>query len=141
MDLTTLVVDLVILLVIVAVAVALVRAWRMRPARLVALPPEARSRYAASWDAIEKHFMDAPEEAAKQADALITAMLGESGHPLADNRLPGRMLAARRKLAEGMRRHRTEDLRLAMLDYRAVFAQMIGPETREQVAEGRRETA
>ena len=141
MDLTTLVVDLVILLVILAVAMALVRAWRMRPARLVPLPPEARSRYAASWDGIEKHFMDAPEEAAKQADALITAMLGESGHPLVGDRLPGRMLAARRKLAEGVRRHRTEDLRLAMLDYRAVFAKMIGPETREQVAEGRRETA
>ena len=33
------------------------------------------------------------------------------------------------------------DLRLALLDYRAVFAQMIGPEMREPVAEGRRETA
>ncbi len=141
MDLTTLVVDFVILLLIVAVAVAFVRAWRMRPARLAALPPEARSRYASSWDRIEKHFIDAPEEAVQQADALTTAMLGESGHPLAGDRLPGRMLAARRKVAEGLRRHRTEDLRLAMLDYRGVFAQMIGPETREPVAEGRRETA
>ena len=51
------------------------------------------------------------------------------------------MRSARRKLAEGQKRHRTEDLRLALLDYRAVFTQMIGPEVREPVAEGRRETA
>ena len=67
-------------------------------------------------------------------------MLGERGHPLGAGRLPRRLGFARRKLAEGQKRHRTEDLRLALLDYRAVFAQMIGPEVREPVAEGRRET-
>ena len=143
MDLTTLVIDVVIFLVVVAILFSIARAWRARPARsrLVPLRPEARSRYADSWNRIEKRFMDAPEEAVTEADSLITAMLGERGHPLGGDRLPRQLHSARRKLAEGQKRHRTEDLRLALLDYRAVFSQVIGPEVREPVAEGRRETA
>ena len=143
MDLTTLVIDVVIFLVVVAILFSIVRAWRARQPRagLVALRPEARSRYADSWNRTERRFMDAPEDAVTEADALVSAMLGERGHPLGSDRLPRRMRSARRKLAEGRKRHRTEDLRLALLDYRAVFTQMIGPEGREPVAEGRRETA
>jgi hypothetical protein len=142
MDLTTLVIDVVIFLVVVAILFSVVRAWRARPARarLVALRPEARSRYADSWNRIERRFMDAPEEAVTEADSLMTAMIGERGHPLGSDRLPRRLRSARRKLAAGQKRHRTEDLRLALLDYRAVFTQMIGPEVREPVPEGRRET-
>ena len=143
MDLTGLVVDVVILLVIVAIVFSVARAWRTRPAsaRLTALPSEARARYVLAWERIEKRFMDAPEEAVQEADSLMTAMLGERGHPLGHDRLPRRLRDARRKLAEGQRRQRTEDLRRALLDYRAVFGQMIGSEPPEQVAEGRRETA
>jgi hypothetical protein len=143
MDLTGLVVDVVILLVIVAIVYSAVRAWRRRPARahLTALPSETRARYVLAWERIEKRFMDAPEEAVQEADSLMTAILGERSHPLADDRLPHRLRRARAKLAEGMRRHRTEDLRQALLDYRVVFGEMVGPETREEVTEGRRETA
>jgi len=144
MDLTSLVVDGVILLVILAILISVVRAWRNRPARaqLIALPPETRTRYVVAWERIEKRFMDAPEEATSEADSLLLAMLGERGHPLAENRRPYRLRSARRKMAEGRRRHRTEDLRQALLDYRAAFNKMIGPEAqREEVAEGRRETA
>lgn len=143
MDMTTLVIDVVIFLVVVVILFSVVRTWRSRPARaqLVALRPDARSRYVDSWDRIERHFMDAPEEAVTEADSLVTALLGERGHPLGIDRLPRRLRSARRKLAEGQKRHRTEDLRLALLDYRAVFTEMIGPEVREPAAEGRRETA
>jgi hypothetical protein len=142
MDLS-LIVDVVIVLVIVAVFVSAVRAWRNRPvlARLRPLTNEARSRYAAAWDRIEKRFVDAPEEAAQEADSLLLALLGERGHPLGADRLPYRLRRARRKLADGQRRHRTEDLRRALLDYRSVFGDMIGPEQPDQVSEGRRETA
>ena len=85
--------------------------------------------------------MEAPEDAVTEADSLVTAMLGERGHPLIGDRLPGRLRSARRKLAEGQKRHRTEDLRLALLDYRAVFTEMIGPEVQEPEAESKRETA
>ncbi|HEX9097348.1 MAG TPA: hypothetical protein VF990_14765 [Candidatus Dormibacteraeota bacterium] len=143
MDLTTFVIDLVILLVIAAIAISLVRAWRARPARapLTTLSPETRSRYVTAWERIEKRFLEAPQEAVQEADSLVLAMLGERGHPLGHDRLPRRLLVARRKLAEGQRRHRTEDLRRALLDYRSVFGRMIGPEQPEPVGEGRRETA
>jgi hypothetical protein len=143
MDLTTLAIDLVIFLVVVAVLVSFGRALRARPARgrMVALRSAARARYVESWDRIEKRFMDEPEEAVTEADSLTLGMLGERGHPLGTDRLPNRLRSARRKLSEGRKRHRTEELRLALLDYRAVFTQMIGPEVREPVAEGRRETA
>jgi hypothetical protein len=108
---------------------------------MTSLPPEARDRYLAAWDRVEKRFLEAPQEAVQAADSLVLAMLGQRGHPLGHDRLPRRLRDARRKLAEGQRRHRTEDLRRALLDYRAVFGQMIGPEQVEQVAEGRRETA
>jgi hypothetical protein len=141
MNLTTFVIDLVILLVIAAIAISVVRAWNARPAqeRLATLSLEARSRYVAAWDRIEKQFLEAPQEAVQEADSLVLAMLGERNHPLGRDRLPRRLRDARRKLAEGQRRHRTEDLRRALLDYRAVFGQMIGPE--QQVIQGRRETA
>lgn len=138
---TNVVIDVVILLVLVAIAVSVARAWRVRPVRPNPLPAETRSRYAAAWERIEKRFVDAPEEAVREADSLLTVMLGEQGHPVAGDRLPGRLRAARREFARGRRRHRTEDLRRALLDYRTVFVQMIGPERAEPVAEGRRETA
>ena len=138
---TNLVIDVVILLVLVAISVSVARAWRVRPVRLNPLPPEARSRYVAAWERIEKRFMDAPEEAVQEADSLITVILGEQGHPVAGDRVPGRLRVARREFAKGQKRHRTEDLRRALLDYRAVFVHMVGTEKVEPVAEGRRETA
>jgi len=142
MDLS-LIVDVVIVLVIVAVAFSVARAWRTRPARahLTPLDPDARSRYMAAWERIEQRFLDAPEEAAQEADGLMLAMLGERGHPLGADRIPYQLRKARRNLADGQRRHRTDDLRRALLDYRAVFGRMLGPEKSEQAGEGRRETA
>jgi hypothetical protein len=138
-----LIVDIVILLVIIAIGVAVLRAWRSRPARarLTPLPPETRNRYVSDWDRIEKRFIEAPDEAVMEADSMITALLGERGHPLRMDRLPRRLRSAKIKLQDGQRRHRTEDLRRALLDYRAVYVRMIGPEQPEWMAEGRRETA
>src|SRR5438445_6215165 len=55
MDLTSLVVDGVILLVILAILISVVRAWRHRPARaqLIALPPETRTRLVLGRDPTE----------------------------------------------------------------------------------------
>lgn len=143
MDLMSLVIDIVIFLVIAAVVVSVIRAFRARPSRvaLSPLPTETRTRYVTAWERIEKRFVDAPEEAVQEADSLMVALLGERGHPLGDDRLPRRLRAARREVALGQRHHRTEYLRRALLHYRAVFGQVIGPEPREQVPEGRRETA
>jgi hypothetical protein len=110
-----------------------------RPA-LQPLAPEAMDRFAASWDRIESHFMDAPEEAVREADALILALLGERQHPLADDRLPNGVLKARRAAA-GKEVRGTEGLRRAMLYYRAVIEDMVGSAKQREEVRGRREIA
>jgi hypothetical protein len=125
--------------VLAVIVIAIVLASRSGMARRPSLRPltdESRDRYANQWDHIETHFVDAPDEAVKEADALILAMLGERAHPLRDEKLPAGMQKARR-LATGQEgKGGTEGMRLAMLEYRRVMEEYAGP-----VAErGARET-
>lgn len=114
------------------------RSRRINRAALHPLTPEARDRYAAKWDQIESRFLEVPEEAVREADALILAMLGELGHPLVENRLPDGARKARRLASRGG----TEQMRVAILHYRAVVAEMGRiTEQPERIGEGRRETA
>jgi len=97
-------------------------------------------RYAAAWDRIKAHFMNAPEEAVCEADALVLALLAERQHSLAEDALPKEMRRARRAAA-GKEVRGTEGLRRAMLHYRAVIEQMaVSPVERER-ARSRREIA
>ena len=110
-----------------------------RPA-LKPLAPEAIDRYAASWDRIESHFIEAPEEAVREADALVLALLGEVEHPLADETLPNGLRRARRAAA-GKEVRGTEGLRRAMLYYRSVIEEMVGSAKQREEVQGRREIA
>ncbi|MDQ6879347.1 MAG: hypothetical protein M3082_16965 [Candidatus Dormibacteraeota bacterium] len=142
MDATTVVIVGVVVFMVVVLLVALARAFRRAPRPVLRpLAPEAMARYGANWDRIESHFVDAPEDAVREADALALALLNEREHPLSDDRLPADMRRARRAAA-GKEIRGTEGLRRAMLYYRGVIVQMAGkPEVREQAREGRREIA
>jgi len=141
MDNTTLVIGAVILLLGFVILFALRgRSGQVTRPALRPLPHEAMDRYAAAWDRVESHFMNAPEEAVREADALVLALLGERQHPLADDVLPKEMRRARRAAA-GKEVKGTEGLRRAMLHYRAVIEEMaVSPVERER-ARGRREIA
>jgi hypothetical protein len=141
MDVTSWVIVGVVVFMAIMILVALAGRTRRysRPA-LRPLAPEALDRYAASWDRIESHFMDAPEEAVREADALVLALLGEVQHPLADNKLPDGVLRARRAAA-GKEVRGTEGLRRAMLYYRAVVEDMVGSAVKREEVRGRREIA
>jgi hypothetical protein len=142
MNSTTLVILGVIVLAVILIAVLMGRrsGWMRRPA-LRPLAPESVDRYGAHWDRIESHFVDAPEDAVKEADALALALLGEREHPLAEERLPAGMRKARR-LATGRDGHGgTEGMRLAMLKYRAVIEEYAGQGDRERNRDRRREIA
>ena len=139
MDTATFVIVGLIALIVVMWLFALAGRSRgiSRPA-LHPLTPEARDRYAAKWDQIESRFLEVPGEAVREADALILAMLGELGQPLAENRLPDGVRKARREASRGG----TEHMRVAILHYRAVVAELGRlTEESERIAEGRRETA
>jgi hypothetical protein len=140
MDTTTVViVGVVVLMVIIALVVLAGRSRRASRPTLKPLTPEACDRYAAKWNQIESRFVEMPEEAVREADALVLAILGEREHPLAESRLPDGVRKARREAARGG----TEGKRLAILHYRAVVEEMsrVSEVEREQLREGRRETA
>jgi hypothetical protein len=142
MDTSTLVV-LGVIVVIAIVAVVLIASRSSRRPALKPLTAEAQDRYTTQWERVEAKFVDNPDEAVKEADALILALLGERQHPLAAERLPDRMRKARRLGTGREGRGGTEGMRQAMLQYRAVVEEYARPVERPQVTpeEGRREIA
>jgi hypothetical protein len=134
----------VIVLAVVALLLILRAAGvgRSRP-KLRDLSPSARMRYINQWDQIEMRFIDAPEEAVRQAETIVMSVLHERGHPLSDRNLPDEVKRAH-KHAYGSR-DKTEGMRQAMLHYRAVMERMVGAEPteleREEEQRRRREMA
>ncbi len=127
MDTGTLTTILVIALVVV-VLLFLFRAagvGRRRP-KLRPLSPDSRDRYASEWDEIEMKFVDSPEQAVREAEALVMSVLRERGHPLTERDLPQEMQRAHRLGYTS--KDKTEGMRQALLHYRAVMVRMVGPE-------------
>jgi hypothetical protein len=137
---TIVVLGIVILAVIVIALVMASRSDRMRRPALKTLSPESRDRYVTQWDKVESRFVDSPEDAVKEADALLLALLGEREHPLAEEKLPDNMLRARREAMGKEGKGGTEGMRLALLHYRTVIEEYAGPEARADT-QGRREIA
>jgi hypothetical protein len=140
MDTGTLVTILVVALVVV-VLLFLIRAagiGRRRP-RLRSLPAESRDRYINEWDEIETKFVDAPEQAVREAEALVMSVLREVGHPLTERDLPQDVQRAHRLGYSS--RDKTEGMRQALLHYRAVMERMVGPEDKTRREQRRRELA
>lgn len=137
----TLVTILIVALVVV-VLLFLVRAagvGRRRP-QLRPLAPESRERYINEWDSIESRFVDSPEQAVREADALVMSILRERGHPLTERDLPAEVQRAHRLGYSS--KDKTEGMRQALLNYRAVVERMVGPEDQvRRDAERRRELA
>jgi hypothetical protein len=103
------------------------------------LSPEAQSTYAANWEEVQIQFVDSPSEAVTAADELVTRLITDRGYPTAeyDDRLANlsvehaRTLEHYRQAHEISRRNRageanTEDLRQALVHYRALFADLLG---------------
>lgn len=102
------------------------------------LPAPVRQRYAQQWALIQEHFVDRPDVAVADADRLVTELMAERGYPtgrfdqqLADLSVEhGRTLDHYRAAHETYERHTrsqvaTEDLRAAMVHYRALFDDLL----------------
>src|SRR5256714_4703050 len=140
MDTGSLVTILVVALVVL-VLLFLVRAagvGRRRP-QLRALPAESRDRYIGEWDEIEAKFVEAPEQAVREAEALVMAVLRERGHPLTERDLPAEVQRAQRLGYKS--KDKTEGMRQALLHYRSVMERMVGPEDQARREQRRRELA
>jgi hypothetical protein len=103
------------------------------------LSPESRTRYSAAWEEVQIRFVDDPKEAVSTADELVTELIAERGYPTGDydERLAdlsvehASTLEHYRSAHDISRRSRdgqaeTEDLRQALVHYRALFADLLG---------------
>lgn len=127
-----------VIVLAVVVLLLLVRAFtgrRKRPT-LRALAVESRDRYITEWDRIETRFIDAPEDAVREADAIVMSVLRERGHPLGERDLPTEVRQARHEAVD--RKDKTEGMRQAMLHYRVVMERMVGTEDEAQRVERER---
>jgi hypothetical protein len=101
------------------------------------LPSVARERYLDEWHQLEARFVSDPREAARAAERLVERLLEERGYPEDDDVEHRLALVAvdhpdvaeryrhGRAMVENDGGQRTEDLRKAMLDYRAVLEDLL----------------
>jgi len=103
------------------------------------LPAPARAKYAAEWAQVQTHFVDEPGEAVRKGDELVTRLLREIGYPTDDydERLATLSVDHARLLDQYREAHdisvrndqgsaSTEQLRQALVDYRALFGELLG---------------
>jgi hypothetical protein len=115
----------------------------------------ARAGYAGQWMSIQEQFIDTPADAVSGAQLLVAAVMTERGYPLehddqvlADLSVGHSDTLDRYRAAEEISGKAaagtasTEDLRQAMVHYRALFADLLGePADSEPADQGSGQTA
>jgi hypothetical protein len=108
------------------------------------LDPSARERYAERWQAAQRHFVDQPGPAVGEADALVSAVMSERGYPVSDEfdqraadiSVDHPVVVEHYRAAHAISQRATagdattEDLRQAMVHFRALFDELLGREER-----------
>ena len=102
------------------------------------LPEESRPRFIEAWRGVQARFVDSPADAVTRADVLLGEVMEARGYPVADferrsadlsvdhgdvvqNYRAGHTIAERHARGEAS----TEDLRQAMIHYRALFDDLL----------------
>jgi uncharacterized membrane protein len=100
-----------------------------------------RERFLADWQNVQARFVDHPKTAVTEADELVNALLQARGYPLAsfeqraddisvtyprvmENYRLAHSIAVRPERVEAS----TEELRTAMIQYRAIFDELVQPQ-------------
>jgi hypothetical protein len=117
------------------------RAKRAARFHLHTLDDVTRGRFATSWNEIQARFVDSPAVAVREANALIKEVMLTLGYPASDFDQRTADLSvhhpnviqhyrAAHALAESNEtgQAQTEDLRQAVVHYRALFSELIGQE-------------
>lgn len=114
------------------------RAERVEKYHLRPLTAEDRSRFTEQWDRVQAHFVDAPAGAVAEADQLLGDIMATCGYPMGDfeqraadisvdhpvvvqNYRAAHDIAIRQAKGQAT----TEDLRRAMIHYRALFEDIV----------------
>ena len=127
------------------------RERRREGLEIVPLDPDARERYAQSWQQVQADFVDSPRSAVDEADALVIEVMRRRGYPMDDFEqraadvsvdhpdVVGNYREGHRLSQLGARgQATTEDLRQAMRHYRELFQELLessngGPADRDAV--------
>ncbi|HEY6030410.1 MAG TPA: hypothetical protein VIU44_07605 [Gaiellaceae bacterium] len=126
------------------------REKRRKELEIRPLAPAARDRYAEEWLAVQSRFVDDPAGAVGDADALVQRVMGERGYPISDFDSQADLISVDHPVVvENYRSAHaihesfgrgdagTEDLRQAMVHYRALFEELL--ETGGRVTTGTEE--
>jgi hypothetical protein len=124
------------------------RQRRVRKLDIRPLTEQARLRYSTEWEAIQEQFVDSPSSAVARAYDLVVTVMKERGYPTDDTErvtsdlsvdhaeTVGHFRAAQQittaAAADGAE---TEDLRQALIHYRALFSDLLGEPTADPVTE------
>jgi hypothetical protein len=111
------------------------------------LDPETRERHRVQWRLVQERFVDAPGTAVIEADHLLNLVMSERGYPTegyeqqaADLSVEHAATIDRYRTAHDISdraandQASTEDLRQAMVHYRALFNELIGVEDETDTA-------
>lgn len=103
------------------------------------LDPRAREQYLGAWREVQNRFVDTPESAIRDADALVNDVMRERGYPMeefeqraADISVDHPRVVSDYRAANAIARRNsegeasTEDLRQAMVHYRSLFDSLLG---------------
>jgi hypothetical protein len=131
------------------------RARRVEALHIRNLAPDDRARYSAAWRRVQERFVDDPSGAVTEADRLVGEVMHARGYPVGDFERRVEDISvdhagvvmnyrAARDIAEAHARGEatTEDLRQAMVHYRALFDDLLetrttGTERERDMARGR----
>ncbi len=103
------------------------------------LTPDERTRYVDEWGRVQAHFVDAPAGAVAEADQLLGDVMATCGYPVGNfeqraadisvdhpvvtqNYRTAHEIALRQASGQAT----TEELRRAMIHYRALFDELVG---------------
>lgn len=112
---------------------------RVEGFKILPLLPEERANFKAKWQTIQARFVDDPKGALTEADRLIQKIMTVRGYPVSDfeqraadisvnypeivnDYRAGHAISVRHAQGQAS----TEDMRQAMIHYRALFAELAG---------------
>lgn len=128
------------------------RQKRVQHLELVPLSPAEVTRFSQAWTRLQGSFVDDPKGVLIEADRLVRDLLTKRGYPVADFELRAADIsvdhpvvvnnyrAAQRIVSLDQRGEAsTEDLRKAVVHFRALFDELLGtPKTRDQAPPARK---
>ena len=102
------------------------------------LDPAERTRFASRWIAVQSRFVDDPKSALQEADELVTEVMSGRGYPMddfdkraADVSVDHPRVVEDYRAAHGIAERvgsndaTTEDMRQALVHYRALFSELL----------------